>query len=437
MASDLVVALGAATVQGGTWFGANVHGPANAASVLARVAARDHSPGGTFRAQQVELPQTRQTFAVLGCRTSDAWGLCHGVNEHHVAAGCASWQSKLAITDPVLTGHDLVRLILERSRSARQALEVLTDLIARHGQASSDGDNVFLVADAREAFVVEATGTSWAAMECSGVRAVSDVGLARQDWLRLSPGLAEQAIARGWWPDDGSKLDFAGALSGNPIGAASALRRWGRATLLLEQQHGHIDTAFLRRLLGDHYEGTRFEVDPLASGDGPKPLCRHASDTDPTMTLASFLAPLSAADVAIPAAWWAFGPPCAGVYVPIFMFGDLPDAYLRPASNPIWKHFAQTQGLAQTHEEWQQLRQNLTQLQSRIDQETEDFVADAAAWRQNPEALRRQATFFMQSHCELVCAEYRRWPTPQTGRLAASTSGGRDEASSNFIWAEG
>jgi hypothetical protein len=34
-----------------------------------------------------------------------------------------------------------------------------------------------------------------------------------QDWNRISPGLGQHAISQGWWPGDGSKLDFVGALS--------------------------------------------------------------------------------------------------------------------------------------------------------------------------------------------------------------------------------
>ena len=47
----------------------------------------------------------------------------------------------------------------------------------------------------------------------------------RQDWERIARGLAGYAIGQGWWPDDGSKLDFAGSLNDQPVGRESALRR--------------------------------------------------------------------------------------------------------------------------------------------------------------------------------------------------------------------
>ena len=96
---------------------------------------------------------------------------------------------------PGLTGCDLVRLALERGPTARQALEALTSLIARHGQGSfaeadDNPDSAILIADAHEAFLVEASGTGWVCQEVREVRAASDVCTVRQDWDAIAPGLA-------------------------------------------------------------------------------------------------------------------------------------------------------------------------------------------------------------------------------------------------------
>src|SRR5205807_1116536 len=265
MGGDMVVALGTATGGGTTLFGHNRQGPARESVALQRLPGRSYALGESIQTQFVTVPQARQTFTLLGCRPAGLWGYCFAINEHQVAVGQSAWQSKLRGAVAGLTGPDLVRLAVERSRTARQALETITDLVARHGQsgvaAGAPRDNVFLIAEAREAYLLEAAASSWAWLECRDIRAVSDLGLIRQDWQRLAPGLAEHTIAEGLWPDDGSKLDF-GSLNDEPLGSQSALRRWGRASLMLEQQHGHIDAGFLRRLLSDHYEGTQFEVDP-------------------------------------------------------------------------------------------------------------------------------------------------------------------------------
>src|SRR5207248_4013069 len=213
------------------------------------------------------------------------------------------------------------------SRSARQAVDVLAELLERHGQgvpgsaAEDDGDHAFLFADAAEAFVVETAASHWVCQDVLQVRAVSNVCTVRQDWDRISKGLGGYAIARGWWPADGSKLDFADALSDNPVGEESALRRWGRATLLLEQQNGHIDVGFLRRLLCDHYEGTHCEVDPLAPRPTPVPICHHAAERG---TAASTVAHLARDAQRLPRLECAYGPPCSGVYFAVLLDGELP-----------------------------------------------------------------------------------------------------------------
>src|SRR5439155_20492108 len=135
---------------------------------LARTPGGSHAPDERVRATFIELPQARRTHAVLGGRPGGSWGYCHGVNEHGVAAGCTRLRTRLRLDAPGLSGPDLVRLALERGQTARQALLVLTDLITRFGQGAYPGcederayDAAFLIADSREAYLVEASGPSW------------------------------------------------------------------------------------------------------------------------------------------------------------------------------------------------------------------------------------------------------------------------------------
>jgi dipeptidase len=358
------------------------------------------------RTQFLELPQARQTFTVLGGRTPGCWGLHYGVNENHVAAGCATWRSLLHQPGCCLAGTDLVRLVLERCRCARQGVDLLTDLVERYGQAAcatgeeSNGDQLFLVADAREAFVVEAAGTGWALQTVQAVRAVSDVGLLRQDWERLAHGLAGQAIARGRWPDDGSKLDFAEALNAQPGGQESALRRWGRATFLLEEQNGHIDAAFLRRLLADHYDGTRFEVDPHDDAAPVVPLCRHGGPDGRAGTAGSFLVALLPGNRPVNVAWCAVGPPCVGVYFPVALDAHLPDALTSDAAARRMQQLLCHARAGQ--ERWARARDTLGQLQTRFDHDAAEFAAEAAVLKESGSRfeLERLAASLMESHQE-------------------------------------
>lgn len=377
MPSDLVVALREATVNWHNLFGLNVHGSQAEWPVLRRFPAQDHPAGEMLRLAGQLMPQARHTAAVLGCGPRQEWGFTHGLNEHNVVLGLASWKSKVPPGEGGLAGMDLVRLTLERSHNACQALDVLTDLLRRHGTGGAAGeatDHVFLLADAHEAMVIETAGRFWAVQECQQVRAVSDVALIRQDWQRLAPGLARFAIEQGWWNEDGSKLDFSGALAEHTTNYAWALKRWGRATLLLEQQNGHIDLWFLRRLLAEHYDTV---VSKLASA-GAEPVL-----------LTTFLTALSPEPDAVPMAWCAFGLPGRAAYFPVFLDADLPEP-LRE-ENVVERCF---RALPPTLEAALHSRHQLDLWQARVDQHVEDFLPRARALKRqgNRAELRSQIT---------------------------------------------
>ena len=403
MGSDMVVARPAATGTGQTLFAANCHRPRGEMQLVRLAPGRSFAAGEVVQTRFLRLPQVRQTNTVLAtqAQAADCWGYLHGLSDRRVVAGVADWKSGLGQDHAGLLGPELVRLTLERSHSARHAVDVLTDLIGRHGQGrgGDGGDHIFLIADPEEAFAVEAADQVWAAQEIGQLRAVSDVAVLRQDWYRLAPGLADRAIAEGWWPADGSKLDFAGVLSEQPVGQGSALRRWGRMTRLAEQQNGHIDTAFLRRLLADHYEGTRFEVDPLEGLPAVTPLCQHALHGAIEGTAASALVELPADPAALPVYWLALGPPCLGVYFPLLLEGDLPAALGGGVQARVHR-LVDYLGVDELR--WLRARTVFGQLQSRVDQDVEEFLPEAAALMRAGErrGFARLVGSLMQSHVE-------------------------------------
>ena len=80
-------------------------------------------------------------------------------------------------------GMDLLRLGLERGRTAREALEVITRLLEEHGQGGQCSDlvvdfsyhNSFLLADGVEAWVLETADRLWVAEKVeTGCRNISN-----------------------------------------------------------------------------------------------------------------------------------------------------------------------------------------------------------------------------------------------------------------------
>lgn len=406
MGCDMVVALGTATNHGQAFFAANSHRPRSERQRLCHVPGRTYALGESTKTSFLTVPQVRQTHAVLATQAVGEWGYLQGMNEHRLAVGVADWQSRLKRDQPGLLGADLVRLTLERAHSARQALEVLTDLIVRYGQGwfegspeTGGGDHVFLLADPCEAFAVEAAGLAWAAQEIGQARAASDQAIIRQDWYRLAPGLAGRAIAEGWWPEDGSKLDFVGSLSENPAGSNSALRRWGRATLLIEQQNGKVDSALLRRMLADRYEGTRYEVDPLEGPGTVTPICQHAVHGATNHTAISGVAQLPAAQAATAVYWVAFGPPDVAVHFPVIFEGELPTAFDGTVSNRMADYL---DFLGTNASRWLAGQDNFARLQARFEVDVEEFLIEAAKLKSRGEVeeMRHAATAMMQHHVE-------------------------------------
>ena len=68
-------------------------------------------------------------------------------------------------------------------------------------------------------------GQALGATDELGFNAVSDRCHLRQDWDRISRGLADLVISQGWWPENGSKVDFAGSLA---VGAQLSQKEAGQ-----------------------------------------------------------------------------------------------------------------------------------------------------------------------------------------------------------------
>ncbi len=409
MGCDMVVALNEATVQGHTLVGINHHDFRPQVQCLRRIAGAVHAPDEMLRLGPILLPQMRRTFTVLGNQPPETWGLTHGLNDSGVVAGFCRWQSRMPARETGLLGTDLIRLALERSQSADQAMHTLTDLISRHG-LRSDGrpapDNIFLLADAKEAFVVEAAGTFWALLECQHVRAVSDACLIRQDWWRLAPGLADHAVEHGWWTDDGSKLDVGNSMTMPAMRDAWAHKRWGKAMVMLEQQDGQIDSFFVRRLLCDHFEASAVGAPPDNTGTKRR-----------VHLLGSFVAVLSKEAHVPPLAWCAFGPTGCPLFFPLLLAGDLPAGFDTTSRKPAGAisfvgGLSRFEELLASAKHAGAVTDALAELQARFDQEAEDFLKEAQTFsaQGNTSQVGRLSTMLMQNHWELFEKECRRLP---------------------------
>jgi secernin len=286
---------------------------------------RRRAAGSELRTQYLTIDD-HDAYAFLGSRPSWLWGVEHGVNEHGVAVG----NEKIWTVDnpkdrePALLGMDLVRLALERSRSAEDALTIITGLVERYGQGGSGEphqnepyDSSFLVADPAGAFVIETSNRTWVARPIDHGGALSNRITMNTDWTRASTD-----VVPGTNFDDYRWKRMPTVIADGRLAVTSAaVARGGAATDALARTLRSHGPGNADALPGGIDEGRGFTV------------CMHRRETH-SQTTASMIAELRA-DGRM-RTWTALGNPCCGVYVPGFGSATAPQL----ADPAQWQRFA-------------------------------------------------------------------------------------------------
>lgn len=338
---DTMVALGNATSDGSVLFAKNSDREPNEAYQLQIIPAADWKPGEMVKMTYVEIPQASHTHTVFLVRPFWMWGAEMGANEHSVVIGNEAVFTRVPYgKEPGILGMDFLRLALERSACAEEALGVITGLLERYGQSGNCGmtspfyyHNSFLICDKMEAWVLETAGKHWAAEKVRDVRSISNAITIQSNWDLCSPDLERFARDRGWCRQN-EVFSFHKAYA-DPLFTffADAIHRQTCSTNAMKTKYGRLMPAdmmgILRTHRGDPGDGWSPDA-PLLGSD----ICMHAGfgPARGSQTTGSLVSHLRADGDT----HWVTGTaaPCLSVFKPVWMDAGLPD--LNPAPTGVF-----------------------------------------------------------------------------------------------------
>lgn len=257
---------------------------------LSRRPAAEHEAGSFVeKVAGGVIPQVPHTYATVGL-----------INEHQLAIGETTFggRSELVDREGALHYWDMMQLALQRARTAREAVSVMTSLVAEHGYRSS-GES-FSIGDTEEAWILEMIGKGtgsggavWVAVRIPDGEIAAHANKARIGAFPLddpesclySPDVVTFAVEKGYYdPDSGEPFSFCEAYCPSDVAnlRITEARVWSlfrRAAPSLELSPDyHRGVRGARRyplsirpdaklavedvfaLMRDHYEGTEFDM---------------------------------------------------------------------------------------------------------------------------------------------------------------------------------
>jgi dipeptidase len=241
----------------------------NTISEVAKENGGDHASTEIYKAAYIDIPQASHTYSFVGSRSAGRWGYGMGINEFQVIVSDndAPTRDELTFANG-LHDNDYVRLVLERAKTAREGVQILTKLTEKYGQAWNA--IMFEIGDPQELWVVEITGKRWVA------RRYQDTYTARSNQFQItddyeicSHDLLTYAQSQGWIGADVTKINFRAIYgttelypeNNDNIASRPAVEtlyntemRYERAMELLQGIAGNISAQTLMPCARDHYD---------------------------------------------------------------------------------------------------------------------------------------------------------------------------------------
>lgn len=347
---DTIVVPSEMSFDGTIIFAKNSDREPNEAQKIVKIPAKDHSENENLKCTYINIPQVKRTNTIVISQPFWIWGAEMGVNEFGVAIGNEAVFTKVKYKkSKSLIGMDLLRLGLERAKTSREAISVITDLLEKYGQSGNCGfnhklhyHNSFIIADPKDSWVLETAGKHWIAKKIKNVYSISNCLTIHNDWDLISNDLVNYAINKGYCKSE-NDFDFAKIFSDYIFTKFSGSHnRRNRTMELLRSKKQNISIKDVFLTLRDHGDNgsNNWRPDEKISGAN---VCMHASNGPIriSQTVGSFVSYLHSENplnfVTATAA------PCTGIFKPVWTDVELPKMGQNPSgiyddTSLFWQH---------------------------------------------------------------------------------------------------
>jgi len=334
---DTVVALSNATKDGSIIFAKNSDRQPNEPLLHLKISRKTFPKNSTLRCTYIDIEQVEKTNEIFIAKPSWMWGCEMGTNEHGLTIGNEAVFTKEKVNKTGLLGMDLVRLALERSATAKEAIDCITSLLEKYGQGGNCGyekpftyHNAFLICDKKDAWVLETAGPYWAAEKVKDVRAISNRLSIGENYDLSHPELISHATKKGWHKE-GKDFHFANSYNDFLFTKFSGSKERSNCALkMLEAEKGNITEETMKKILRSHHDESKAtHIDAFSV----KSICMHAGFFYGDQTTGSYIVSLKKDK---PVSGWVTGSSaaCISIFKPTYLssqlenlfFGDEEDA---------------------------------------------------------------------------------------------------------------
>ena len=336
---DTVVVLGNSTKDGSVIFGKNSNREPNEVHNIEYIAKQKYKPNSEVKCTYIKIPQVEETYSVLLLKPFWMFGCEMGSNEFGVTVGNEAVWTKEPVKEIGLLGMDVIRLSLERSKTAMEALETITDLFEKYGQGGPGKrktgkarfyHNSFIIADSKEAWILETIDKYWIAEKVKDIRTISNTLSIGNEFDLIHPDFIRFAINQGYCKSE-EEFHFSKCFipsfkiyhtlkdsqERSQFFAKAKERQLCTSTFLLKNK-GNITPNDIMFILRNHNIPSEKEEKWSASKASASSPCQHSTGiTVPDQTVGSHIAQIKK-NVQV---HWVTGSsaPCTSVFKPIFM----------------------------------------------------------------------------------------------------------------------